>query len=175
MTPLRRVRHLLHLVVRFVGSLVPRPVRTEDAAWVRRHLQPSEFALWETMPRADQVESIGVARRAVHAGVGEVAVAAALVHDVGKQQSGLATIGRAWVAGVDFLAPGWWQRRSGRCAAAATAYLEHAPRGADALRGAGARPELVAWTAAHHDPTLWPGTGLSLSECEVLARADGET
>ena len=42
------------------------------------------------------------------------------------------------------------------------------------LRRAGARPETVAWAAAHHRRELWAGTAIPPDLCEILAAADGE-
>jgi hypothetical protein len=42
------------------------------------------------------------------------------------------------------------------------------------LRAAGARPEAVAWAAAHHRRVLWPDTGIPPEICQILAAADGE-
>jgi hypothetical protein len=93
---------------------------------------------------------------------------AALCHDVGKSVAALGPVGRALATAAGAL-PG--VRPGGR----AGAYLAHAELGARLLAGAGARPETVAWAAAHHDPARWP-TGLIPREvCEALALADGES
>jgi hypothetical protein len=82
-------------------------------------------------------------------------LAAALLHDVGKVESGLGTYGRvvatlaAAVAGHD-QAPHWaasrgFTRRVGL-------YLLHPDLGADLLAMAGSDPVTVAWAREHHRP-----------------------
>ena len=53
-------------------------------------------------------------------------------------------------------------------------YVAHDDLGAELLRERGARPEVVAWAAAHHRPERWAATGLPLDVCRALAAADGE-
>ena len=82
-------------------------------------------------------------------------LAAALLHDVGKTDSGLRTPGRvlATVAGAiagRHAAPRWAARegyvgRVGR-------YLLHPEIGADLLAKAGSDPLTVAWAREHHLP-----------------------
>ena len=82
-------------------------------------------------------------------------LAAALLHDVGKTDSGLRTYGRvvatlsAAVAGHD-AAHAWSQRRG--FTRKVGLYLRHAELGADQLALAGSDPLTVAWAREHHDP-----------------------
>lgn len=105
---------LRHLARRFAGSLSRRAPDPVDDAWAESMLLPGEVALWRRMGNVDRRHSVLVARRFVgawSAGVvanrvdltppGEVkstrsgpsreAIAAALLHDVGKVDSGLGT------------------------------------------------------------------------------------
>ena len=126
-----------HLVRRFFGSLAPKRLTPEERTWIAGHLTEPEAELFDRMGRADQRHTLGVARRAATA-LGDEAtrpvVAAALLHDVGKVESGLGTYGRvmatlsAKVAGHD-MAEAWSQtsgitRRIGL-------YLRHEEIGAD--------------------------------------------
>ncbi|MCU0273175.1 MAG: hypothetical protein MUE34_08085 [Acidimicrobiales bacterium] len=82
-------------------------------------------------------------------------LAAALLHDVGKVESGFGTFGRVFatvVAGVRGRATvaGWsgapgLRGRLGR-------YVRHPELGADLLVDAGADPLTVAWAREHHLP-----------------------
>ena len=163
-----------HLTGRFFESLRPVEPDKSDVDWVRPTLTDSEYACWASMSRADRVEAIAVARRAeaaLGAGCYERWLAAALLHDVGKIDAGFGPFRRAaatviaTVAGHDRVRR--WQNRIGY-------YIGHDDRGAARLRMVGARPEAVAWAAAHHRPRTWPATGIPPEVCAALAAADGE-
>jgi hypothetical protein len=173
-----------HLVTRFFASLRARPLDDATVAWVAGILRPGEMRTFDEMPRADRAEGVDVARRVELALAGtddagdERWLAAALLHDAGKQCSSYGTITRAVVTVVSTVAGeerlrGWAsdgpQRRArmGR-------YVAHDTLGAELLRAGGARPEVVAWAGAHHRPGQWPGTGIPPQVCRVLAAADGE-
>ena len=168
------MNRVAHLARRFVTSLRPRAVDAADRAWVRLILTPSEVAVWETLGRADRAESVAVARRAASA-LGPDAdprwLAAALLHDVGKRDARLGTVGRAFatlVAGVASHGRARrWPNRIGR-------YIAHDDLGAAVLAAADARPQVAAWAAAHHRPERRAASGIPPEICEVLAAADGE-
>jgi hypothetical protein len=153
-----RVSHARHLVRRFVGSLRPGGPPAADEAWAARSLLPGEIVLWRRMSGADRRHAVGVARRAA-AVLGERAtrpvVAAALLHDVGKVDSGLGTVGRAaatvaaGVAGHD--AARRWSGRRGLVGRAGR-YLSHDRIGADLLGAAGSDTLTVTWAREHHLP-----------------------
>jgi hypothetical protein len=98
-----------HLARRFIGSLSRRaPDDTEDR-WAESHLLAHEVDLWRRMSNADRRHAIMVARRFVAIRTAELEpscdeppchepprdeMAAALLHDVGKIDSGLGTFGR---------------------------------------------------------------------------------
>jgi hypothetical protein len=155
-----------HLAGRFFGSLDPRPVPAIDNAWALECLVPGERDLWERMPRADRRHSIGVARAVLEllgADATGPVVAAALLHDVGKIQSGLGTYGRviATVAGAvggrDTARS--WQNRRGFTRRVGL-YLRHDTLGAELLAIAGSDPLTVAWASEHHrDRADWTVAG----------------
>lgn len=148
----------VHLVRRFAGSLRPGPPRRSAEAWARQQLLPGEVELWARMPNPDRRHAIGVAHRVERALGNEATrpvLAAALLHDVGKVESGLRTYGRviatvsAAVAGPD-MAYRW---RKGRGFTRRVAlYLLHPDLGGDLLALAGSDPLTVAWTREHHQP-----------------------
>ena len=97
-----RVRRARHLVARFFESLVPRSPSGATLARVRAVLTPAELRLWETMPSADRAESIRTLDRLpAEVAADERWAAAALLHDAGKQASGLGTVGRAVVTAAE--------------------------------------------------------------------------
>ena len=127
---------LRHLSGRFFGSLKPGGPPAGDEAWVWTVLVPGERALWGRMSGADRRHAVGVARRVP----AELAVPA-LLHDVGKVESGLGTFRRvvATVAGP----------RTRRLAQ----YRDHPSIGARLLREAGSAELTVRWAAEHHLPS----------------------
>ncbi len=149
---------MTHLVRRFVGSLLPGGPSRPEQAWVDEQLLASERALWARMRGPDRRHATEVAHR-VERSLGHQAtrpvLAAALMHDVGKIESGLRTYGRviatlsARVAGAQ-TAYAWrghrgFVRRVGL-------YLLHPEIGADLLALAGSDPLTVAWAREHHLP-----------------------
>jgi hypothetical protein len=143
----------IHLVRRFLGSLSPAPLAEEDDRWATSQLGPGERRLWQQMSRADRKHSVGVARR-VAARVGETdraALAAALLHDVGKLEAGLGTFGRVAATLVGRERGGRWREASG-VKGRIGRYLHHDAIGAALLEEAGADPLTVAWAREHHRP-----------------------
>ena len=88
--------HAGHLRRRFVGSLSRRAPSVVDSAWALGHLLAGEAVLWQQMLAQDRRHSIAVARRfaGLVAQPTRAEMAGALLHDVGKTQSGLGTLGR---------------------------------------------------------------------------------
>ncbi len=147
-----------HLVRRFVGSLRPGGPSAADQAWVDEQLLPAEQVLWRRMSGPDRRHATGVARdvqRALGHEASPTVLAAALLHDVGKVESGLRTYGRviatlsAKVAGPEMAHT--WSRQRG-VARRVGLYLRHAELGGDLLELAGSDPLTVAWAREHHRP-----------------------
>jgi hypothetical protein len=80
-----------HLVKRAVGSFSQKPPGSQDVAIVSEVLNRAEFAVWSEMQYRDQRHSIVVLRRfdVLAPGADTSERAAALLHDVGKNISGL--------------------------------------------------------------------------------------
>ena len=135
-----------HLSRRFMGALSTRPPAPGDDAWAASHLLAGEEALWRRMSNPDRRHAIEVTRRFLAARPRSTRpeVAAALLHDCGKVESGLGTFARVgatvWiaVAGRERVATG--DGRLGR-------YARHEPLGAELLADAGSDPLTVALVA----------------------------
>lgn len=123
-----------HLVRRFLTSLSTRPPSADAEDWARDHLTDGEVALWPQMAVTDRRHAIAVARRFIarRPDASRPEVAGALLHDVGKVESGLGTFGRvlATVAGP----------RTTRF----RAYHDHEALGARMAEAAGSDPVTVA-------------------------------
>ncbi len=167
---------LWHNVKRFFGSLRPGPPPAADREWAETHLLPGEVPLWRAMSNPDQRHALRVAHR-VQTALGDDAprpvMAAALLHDVGKNDAHLRTYGRVvatftiWLAGKKTVAAwtqtrGLWRRIG--------LYAEYTRLGSEALALAGSDPLTVAWALEHHEP---PDAWTVPREIgEVLAAAD---
>ncbi|MSZ29432.1 MAG: HD domain-containing protein, partial [Actinobacteria bacterium] len=94
-----KLRRFRHLSKRFFVALWPAAPSPQDLEWAESFLWEGERGLFATLPNHDRRHLIGVARR-VDALLGDLSeerwIAAALLHDVGKAQSGLGPIRRAF-------------------------------------------------------------------------------
>ncbi|MGH8985825.1 MAG: HD domain-containing protein [Acidimicrobiia bacterium] len=163
---------LLHLARRFVRALWPGPPRETDVAWVGSILTPAELSLWRRLPNHDRRYSIRVARNVERALAGTGYddprwQAVALLHDVGKLDTGLGVASRALATVAGAVRPSARQSdgRVGR-------YLRHDELGEAMLRAAGGREEAAAWAGAHHRRERWEDSGLPGPVAEALAAAD---
>jgi hypothetical protein len=133
--PLHLVTHPQHLIARFVWSLRyrNRPADPADEAWAASQLLPGELSLWRRMSELDRRHSAKVARRFVlarpHATRAEIA--GALLHDVGKIECDLGTVGRV----VASVVGGRTERFR--------IYQDHERVGADLANAAGSDPATV--------------------------------
>ena len=137
-----------HLARRFFLSLWPVGPSAESEVWAQGHLLSGEVVLWERMSGADRRHAVAVARRveSVLGQPGRPVLAAALLHDVGKVDSGLGTLTRV-VATLAGLVGG---RRARASEGRIGRYLRHPRIGADLLAEAGSDCLTVAWAAEHH-------------------------
>jgi putative nucleotidyltransferase with HDIG domain len=136
----------LHLARRFFGALAPGGPSEADEAWVGSLLSEAELALWRRMSGADRRHAAGVARRVGVTHTERAVLVAALLHDVGKVESGLdtfervpATLARPFAERAPV--PERWRR-----------YYRHPELGAELLELAGSDPLVVAWAREHHSP-----------------------
>jgi hypothetical protein len=135
---------VLHLASRFFGSL--RRGAPADEAWAIEQLLPGERALWSRMSDPDRRHAVDVAH-AVGDAPREV-LAAALLHDVGKVESGLGTFARVGATLLGAVRREW----PGRVGA----YLHHDELGGELLTQAGSDPFTIAWAREHHlAPDRW--------------------
>ena len=187
---------LPHLARRFFGSLRPGGPSPAEVAWVSGHLSRSEFVIWDQMSDPDQRHSVEVAR-AVEAEVADrdrrdpnwssltameldsvehrrqAMVAAALLHDSGKNAAGLATMARVGATVIrPLLDPNTivrWASEDGVRQRLAL-YWRHPELGSAALEQARSHPLVVRWAAEHHLPsnrwTVAPELGEILSSCD---------
>jgi hypothetical protein len=174
-----------HLAGRFFGALWPGGPSAEDERWARAWLLPGEQRLWGQMSGPDRRHAVGVARDAIALLGGDErqmerpVVASALLHDVGKLDSGFGTIARSIVTALALVVgrsrlvapppPGAsessWRRRIRR-------YFTHDAIGADLLREAGSDPMTVRWAEEHHrDPVRWT---VDRRVADALKAADGD-
>jgi hypothetical protein len=154
------VARLGHLTRRFFGSLRPGGPPRSELVWVDAQLLDREVDLWRQMSGPDRRHAVVVARR-VERSLGHEAsrevLAAALLHDVGKTQSGLGTYGRV-IATLSGAAVGHdtetiknWTRTRGFTRRVGL-YLQHPKLGGDLLGMAGSDPLTEQWAREHHLP-----------------------
>ena len=165
-----------HLARRFLTSLRPGAPRKGDEEWARAQMLPAEAALWARMSNPDRRHAVGVARE-VERALGHEAtrpvLAAALLHDVGKIESGLRTYGRVvatlcgMIVGRDQAKV--WMRSRGFTRRVGL-YLLHPDLGGDLLGMAGSDPLTETWTREHHRPadqwTIDPVVARVLKDCD---------
>jgi len=165
-----------HLIRRFFASLRPGGPKAADDEWARSHLLPAEAKLWRRMSNPDRRHAAAVARD-VERSLGHEAtrpvLAAALLHDVGKIESGLRTYSRV-IAALCGMVVGREQARAWMRSTGFTRrvgmYLLHPELGGDLLAMAGSDPLTVAWTREHHKPadqwTISPELAKVLKDCD---------
>ena len=165
-----------HLARRFFGSLRPGGPNRADEAWAQAQLLPGEVALWKRMRSPDRRHAAAVARdveRSLGHEAARPVLAAALLHDVGKIESGLRSYGRV-VATLCGMVVGRehakaWMRSRGFTRRVGM-YLLHPELGGDLLGIAGSDPLTEAWTREHHKPpeqwTVNPVVGRVLKDCD---------
>lgn len=173
-----------HLAARFFGALDPRGPQPDDEAWALAQLVPGEQDLWRRMSGPDRRHAIGVARDTIDLlrdgeAPGREVVAAALLHDVGKIESGFGTFSRV---AVTVLAMGMGRDRlaaqppegtgQGRLRSRVRQYLTHDRIGGEMLRDAGSDPVTFYWAEEHHlPPERWQ---MDRRLADALKAADGD-
>lgn len=172
-----QLAQLLHLSRRFVRSLWPGGPSEADEQWARDRLNPGELAIWRAMSGPDRRHAVAVARAVGQdvaaavsrpdldpdwsarfiddADVVRTSETAALLHDSGKNVSGLSTPARVaatlWWAVAPPTAVDEWLDRDGMRLRLAQ-YRRHPEIGAGRLEAADAHPLVHRWAAEHHKP-----------------------
>ena len=177
-----RFGSLPHLAARFFGAVTPGGPPAGDEDWALALLLPGERELWRRMSGADRRHAIAVARESLRLldQAGKDArreiLAAALLHDVGKLEADLGTMGRvavtvaAVVVGHDRLAASRGAQRRAWLEPARR-YLAHDRLGGKLLRECGSDAFTVAWAEQHHlAPERWT---VDVGIGRLLKAADG--
>lgn len=157
-------RYARHLVVRFFQVWRARPLLPSEQDEVSAALRREEASLFWRQDAADQRHALEVSRR-VRAVLGDDhdAVAAALLHDVGKTESELGPVSRSLATLLALLRlplPARWR-----------AYREHGPRGAVMLEQVGACR--LAIDFARYGEVARPDS-VDQARWQVLVDADNE-
>ena len=159
---------IAHLTRRFVRSLSSAPPPADDEAWAEGFLLPGEVEVWRRMSNPDRRHAIEVSRRfeAAVPDADRPTMAAALLHDCGKIDSGLGTYPRVaatiWIALVGRERAGRARGGRGRVAR----YARHEPIGADLLAQAGSAPLTIALVGRRPDAP--PATLAALAAADDL-------
>ena len=128
------MKHLAHLMKRFVSSWSRDDATEDELNMVRSTLTATEFNLWRQFSIADRRHSVEVAQRfaVLLPGASREHRAGVLLHDIGKVQSNLSTLMRvvATVAGP----------RTKQFAL----YHQHEEIGVTMLRHAGSHVDVIA-------------------------------
>lgn len=169
---------LRNRVPRFFESLRPGAPASTDLDWANSWLNDRERSLFSRMSNPDQRHAIRVTRRVDDAYCLDdppksVALAASLLHDIGKVECGLGTYGRVIAAlceavgGRDMAE--LWQQKSGFTRRVGL-YLRYTEIGVDLLSLAGSDDLVTAWSREHHlDESEWT---VPIEFGRVLAAAD---
>ena len=141
----KQLAHVGHLARRFATSLSGRPPASVDIEWGESWLLPTELQLWRRLGNIDRRHSLQVTRRfqTLRPDASRPEMAAAMLHDIGKLDSGLGTAGRVLASVV-----GPRTKRLRR-------YHDHEAIGAAWLAEAGADPltvRLVGGAGKDADP-----------------------
>jgi hypothetical protein len=159
---------IVHLTRRFVRSLSAAPPSAVDEAWAEGFLRPGEVEVWRRMSNPDRRHAIEVSRRfeAAVPDADRPTMAAALLHDCGKTDSGLGTYHRVaatiWIALVGRERAGRARGGSGRMAR----YARHEAIGADLLAQARSDPLTIALVGRRPDAP--PATVAALAAADDL-------
>ncbi len=155
------VEALIHLVRRFLQSIVDKRPDPTDEAWLLGLLTEAEAVLYRQMSAADRCHALRSARCPALAD--DFQRVAAALHDAGKIRAGLGTWARVGATLVGVVFP---RGLRGRWAE----YRDHPRVGAEMLREAGSAQLTAVWAAEHHLPPL--KSSLPPEVAAALAAAD---
>jgi len=157
-----------HLVQRFRWSLSSAPPAAHDERWLLDLLTDAEIELYRAMSAQDRRHAVDCGRRVED--LGPAAVVASALHDVGKTESGLGTMGRV---AATLLGPLVRPTHPGFLGCAAV-YKQHPERGAKMLLAAGSNELAIAWAAEHHWPEAAWSSVIDLPTGRRLLAADDD-
>lgn len=152
--------HGTHLVRRFFESVRPGGPSAFDDQWAHDRLPATTAGLWFQLSSADRRHCVAVARAVEASAPGPDAIpdwvwGAALLHDIGKAEAGMGTVGRVVaslieLAGAERLGDRFITKPGmlGRLAR----QLNYTDLGAELLEATGADERVVAWAREHHSP-----------------------
>lgn len=176
---------LLYRTRQFWLALGGRPKESE-LALARQVLTPAQMALFASMQPGEQVHALQVLQRLLEQGERHPdLLAAALLHDCGKQLSPLSPLERAWIVLVQRLLPsrmeGWGQAERadlGRLPAwrrPLVVAVQHPAWGAELARQAGASALLQKLIGQHQQPPRGIPQNLEDELLVLLQAADNQT
>jgi putative nucleotidyltransferase with HDIG domain len=153
---------LSHLTRRFFDVLLSTPLDNDEVSAVRGWLSPQLAEIFLSQPSADQRHGFHAATTVIEAGTGdELAVEAALLHDIGKRHADLSVIGRTFASLLIRLRLPLTRRMR--------LYRDHGQIAAAELEALGSDPLIVDFARHHHlkrPPTIPQPTW------DLLLRAD---
>ena len=156
----------------------PKQLSDEDIHWVSSQLSQSEFTYWTKLPLADKSHSFQVAKQ-TQSLIGDrekVFIAAALLHDIGKLESGFGTFGRVFATLVCLFFPlgkmeKWAQKNRG-LRRRLIDYAKHPELGAKLLKGIGSKEQTITWVLEHHSEREKWDTPKEIAE--ILSSSDND-
>lgn len=180
-----------HLVTRFLRSLSRRPPSPSTLAWVRELLTDREWELFHSQAGFDMRHAAGVARAVLALTDNPVAARAALLHDIGKVDSGLGPLGRACATVLRRLVPHLSDKWSRRLWAGVSAspdarvqpltwrerfavYWMHPWIGQAILLRHGVDADVASWALFHHHWYVAEDLPFTWGEALALWYADGD-
>ena len=156
MNKLKFFQNIFHLNKRFWLSLKPKQLSDKDIHWVSSQLSQSEFTYWTKLPLADKSHSFQVAKQ-TQSLIGDrekVFIAAALLHDIGKLESGFGTFGRVFATISCSIFSSTkiekWKLKEEGLRRRLADYSNHPAIGADLLKGLDSEEQTITWVLEHH-------------------------
>ena len=134
---------MIHLIRRFVQSIVDTGPNHAEEVWLLGLLSGAEAALYRQMSAADRSHALRSAR--CPALDDDAQRVAAALHDVGKIQAGLGTGARVGATLMGAIFPSGLRGRWAE-------YRDHPRLGAAMLLEAGSAQLTAVWAAEHHLP-----------------------
>jgi hypothetical protein len=148
----------VHLIHRFLGFLLARPLQPKEQQQVQDLLDPALARVFFAQRQEDQRHAFTVLQQV--GGSRELAEAA-LLHDVGKTDSDLGAFSRSMATlwgGFGFATSGSWN-----------SYLNHGPLGGEILQNLHASGLAIAFSQFHPGP---PPQDIDPHEWKLLEDAD---